>query len=140
VTLVGFEHAGVTVADLDRSIAFYCGLLGLKLVLRKPQNVGELAFLDAGGGMLELFGRPGAAPSVDVPVGTAGVRHLTFAFDDIDALVAELEAAAVEITERPRDAYNTELLRRVAFCRDPDGMQIELVERSRPRRQDVDNP
>jgi glyoxylase I family protein len=41
VTLVGFEHVGMTVADLDRTIAFYCGLLGLRLVVRKPQSGGN---------------------------------------------------------------------------------------------------
>jgi len=133
VSLVGFEHAGLTVADLDRTIAFYCGLLGLRLVVRKPQPDGELAFLDTGSGMLEIFARPGAQRAVDVPVGTAGVRHLTFAVDDVVATVTRLEAAGVEITERPRDAHNRELIRRVAFCRDPDGLQVELIERA-PRR------
>lgn len=133
MSLVGFEHAGMTVADMDRTIAFYCGLLGLELVLRKPQPKGEVAFLSASGGMLEILGRPGAVRSVDVQPGTAGVRHLTFAVTDVDGLVAELEAAGVEIIERPRDAHNTELIRRVAFCRDPDGIQVELIQRAAGR-------
>src|SRR5690606_27829531 len=124
---------GLTVADLDRTIAFYCGLLGLRLVLRKSQAGGELAFLDTGSGMLEIFARPGAQRAVDVPAGTAGIRHLTFAVDDVVATVARLEAVGVEITERPREAHNRELIRRVAFCRDPDGLQVELIERT-PRR------
>lgn len=131
--LIGFEHAGMTVADLDRTIAFYCDLIGLRLVLRKPQKAGELAFLDAGGGMLEIVGQPGVARSKDVEPGAAGVRHLTFAVTDVDALVATLDAAGVEIIERPRDAYNTELIRRVAFCRDPDGIIVELIERAAGR-------
>ena len=129
MTLLGFEHVGTTAADLDRSIAFYCGLLGLRLVLRKRQGTTALAFLDAGGGMLEIAERPGAAAANDVPTGVAGLRHLTFAFDDVDALVTRLAAAGVEIIEQPRDAHNTELIRRVAFCRDPDGIQVELIER-----------
>ena len=129
MSLHGFEHVGTTAADLDRSIAFYCGLLGLRLVLRKRQGTTALAFLDAGGGMLEIAERPGAAAANDVPTGVAGLRHLTFAFDDVDALVTRLAAAGVEIIEQPRDAHNTELIRRVAFCRDPDGIQVELIER-----------
>jgi glyoxylase I family protein len=123
----------MTVADLDRTIAFYCGLLGLRLALRKPQKSGELAFLDAGGGMLEIAARPDAARARDVAPGTAGVRHLTFAVSDVDALVGELEAAGVEIIERPRNAHNTEMIRRVAFCRDPDGIIVELIERAAGR-------
>ena len=129
--LVGFEHAGMTAADLDRTIHFYCGLLGLRLALRKRQASGELAFLDAGGGMLEIFApdEP-VAPARDVPAGEAGVRHLTFAVTDVDAMIASLEAAGVPVVERPRDAHNREMIRRVAFVRDPDGILIELVERA----------
>lgn len=132
--LIGFEHIGMTSRDLDRTIAFYCDLLGLRLRLRKQQPSGELAFLDAGGGMLEIFA-PNAdiAPSRDVPPHEAGIRHMTFAFDDVDAKIAELAAAGVEIIEQPRDAHNREMIRRVAFCRDPDGIIVELIERAPDR-------
>jgi glyoxylase I family protein len=129
--LLGFEHVGTTSGDMDRTIAFYCGLLGLKLALRKSVDAGELAFLDAGGGMLEVVApRDGAGRFRDVPLSEAGMRHLTFAFDDVDAMVAKLEAAGVEIAERPRDAYNPEIVSRVAFVRDPDGVLVELIERA----------
>lgn len=132
--LRGFEHVGMTSGNLERTIAFYCDLLGLRLALRKPAAKGELAFLDAGGGMLEIFApASGIDRSRDVPPGEAGMRHLTFAFNDVDAMVATLEAAGVEIVERPRDAYNTEMMRRVAFVRDPDGIIVELIERAEGR-------
>lgn len=132
--LIGFEHIGSTSRDLDRTIAFYCDLLGFKLVLRKPQTSGELAFLDAGGGMLEVFA-PAAdiAPARDVPPNEAGMRHLTLAVTDLDAMIAKLEAAGVQIVERPRMAHNTELIKRVAFVRDPDGIMVELIERTQGR-------
>ncbi len=133
MSLIGFEHVGTTTADLDRSIDFYCGLLGLRLVLRKRQGETALAFLDAGGGMLEIAERPGADRARDVPAGVAGLRHLTFAVDDVEATVTRLAAAGVEVIEQPRDAHNTELIRRVAFCRDPDGIQVELIERQSGR-------
>ena len=62
---------------------------------------------------------------------TARVAELRF--DDVDAMVAKLAAAGVEIIEQPRNAHNTELIRRVAFCRDPDGIQVELIERQTDR-------
>lgn len=132
--LLGFEHIGTTSGDMDRTIAFYCGLLGLRLALRKSVDAGELAFLDAGGGMLEVVAPKGGAGRFrDVPMSEAGMRHLTFAFDDVDAIIEKLEAAGVEIAERPRDAYNPEIVRRVAFVRDPDGMLVELIERATNR-------
>lgn len=134
MTLLGFEHVGMTCADLDRTIAFYCGLLGLRLALRKKGDVNEMAFLDTGSGMLEVA-CPATLPvrARDVPPHETGMRHLTFAFDDVDAVFATLEAAGVEIVERPRPAFHTEMIKRVAFVRDPDGIIVELIERA-PRR------
>lgn len=133
--LLGFEHVGMTVSDMDRAVHFYCDLLGLRLALRKPTDRGQLAFFDTGTGMLEVF-----APSAstvdrfrDVPHHEAGLRHITFAYDSVDTIFATLEQAGVEIAERPRDAYNTEVIRRVAFVRDPDGILVELIERAEGR-------
>ena len=132
--LVGFEHVGMTSGNMDRTIDFYCGLLGLTLAMRKKNLRGELAFLDTGSGMLEI-----ACPvanisrSRDVPPHEAGMRHLTFAYDDIDAIVEKLDAAGIDIIEYPRKAIYTQMLQRVAFVRDPDGIIVELVERTEDR-------
>ncbi|KKB09072.1 VOC family protein [Devosia chinhatensis] len=129
--LVGFEHIGTTTGDMDASIAFYCDLLGLKLRLRKKNDTAEVAFLDAGGGMLEIVAPNGGAGRFrDVPMSEAGMRHLTLAYDNVDAVVEMLDAKGVEIVERPRNAHNTEMVQRVAFIRDPDGILVELVERT----------
>lgn len=139
--LVGFEHVGMTCADMDRTIAFYCGRLGLVLRLRKTNADGsEVAFLDAGGGMLEVVSRSQATPARDVRPGEAGMRHLTLAFDQVDTVFAALMEAGVEVVEHPRDAHNTEMVRRVAFVRDPDGIIIELIERAPGRSQMVSGP
>jgi glyoxylase I family protein len=129
--LLGLEHVGMTCSDLDRTIAFYCGLLGLKLALRKTAPNGEVIFLDTGAGMLEI-GCPVAdvARSRDVPPHEAGMRHVTFAFDDVDAMVARLNAVGIETIEGPRPAFFNEMLKRVAFIRDPDGIIVELIERA----------
>lgn len=130
--LKSFEHVGMTVSDMDRAIEFYCTLLGLRLHLRKTASDGShIAFLDAGGAMLEVFApADGAARAVDVPESVAGLRHLTFLFENIDATFAKLEEAGVELKERPRLAINREILHKVAFVRDPDGILIELAERA----------
>lgn len=129
--LKSFEHVGMTVSNMDRAVKFYCDLLGLTLHLRKKTDDGaDLAFLDAGGGMLEIIAPAnGAKRAVDVPDDTAGLRHLTFIYESVDQTFARLEEAGVEIKERPRFAYNPEVLQKVAFIRDPDGIIIELAER-----------
>lgn len=128
----GFEHVGMTCSDLDRTIAFYCGLLGLKEILVKPTGEGgRIAFLESGGVMLEIVEPAGSiqTPAREVPVTEAGIRHLTFRVDDVDAVFEKLRAAGVEFTVAPRRAANAELIRKVAFCRDPDGIIVEFLER-----------
>lgn len=129
--LISFEHVGMTVSNIDRSLAFYVDLLGLKLVVRRPARDGhEICFLDAGGAMLEIIGQTtGALEAEDVAMGRAGLRHLTFRFDNLEEIYAQLKSAGVEIVEAPRDADNRDIVRKLAFCRDPDGIMIELVER-----------
>lgn len=132
--LLGFEHIGMTSGNMDRTIDFYCGLLGLTIALRKKSLRGEMAFLDTGSGMLEVSCPVATITrSRDVPPHEAGMRHLTFAFDNIDVMIEILEAAGIEILEAPRPAIYTDMLRRVAFVRDPDGIIVELVERTEGR-------
>ncbi|EPE94627.1 VOC family protein [Rhizobium grahamii] len=128
----GFEHVGMVTGDMDRSLAFYRDLLGLRLHLRKTMANGtDVVFLDAGGGMLEIFAPPGGASrSTDLPAATSGVLHITFVVESVDESFASLEAAGVEIKERPRAAVNSEVLKRVAFVRDPNGIIVELAERA----------
>ena len=130
--LIGFEHVGMAVADLDASLHFYCDLLGLKLVLRKtmPSGNGELGFLDTGNGQLELIcpDPPVSRPAPQLPNTSAGIRHITFRFESVDAVFDRLTAAGVDIVERPRDAFNREIVSRVAFVHDPDGTIVELAE------------
>lgn len=134
--LVGFEHVGMVVRDLDRTIGFYCDLLGLSLLLRKRSTDGrhEVAFLDAGNCQLEIF-----CPSDPVGPGThthgqppvqAEMRHMTFAFTDIDAVYNRLLKAGITGLEPPRQAHNQEVFKRVAFVEDPDGIVVELAERA----------
>ena len=132
--LLGFEHIGMTSSNLDRTIDFYCGLLGLTVALRRTNERNEMAFLDTGSGMLEVSCPvANVTRSRDVPPDEAGMRHLTLAFTDVDAMVVKLAAAGVEIVEMPRPAFHTEMLHRIAFVRDPDGIIVELVERAKGR-------
>lgn len=136
MALVGFEHIGMTVSNIDRCLAFYVDLLGLNLVVRRhgPNADNEVCFLQAGNCMLEIIAPAvGADGALDVADGRAGLRHLTFAFDDLDDVFAKVQAAGVAIIEPPRPAYNQDIVDRVAFCRDPDGIIVELCQRSADR-------
>lgn len=131
--LLNFEHVGVTVSDIDKSLHFYCNLIGMNFILRRPtpDGQGEVAFVEAAGAQLELIKtNDRVATPARRPVDTeAGVRHLTFNFDDMDAMFDKLVAEGVPVIEKPRDAYNRDILKRVAFVLDPDGVVIELAQR-----------
>ncbi len=131
MSVKSFAHIGMTVSSIDRSLAFYVDLLGLRLVDRRPGTQGdEVCFVDAGGCMLELIGpSTGALLAEDVAAGRAGLLHLTFRVDDVDAAVETVRAAGGEVVEGPRDAFNQAMARRVAFCRDPDGILVEFLGR-----------
>ena len=128
-----FEHVGLTVSDIDRSLSFYVDLIGMTLKLRRrsPNGGAEVAFVEAAGAQLELIRPDGdiRVPARRVPDTEAGMRHLTFNFDDMDATFDRLVAAGVTVIEKPRDAYNRDILARVAFVLDPDGVVIELAQR-----------
>ena len=127
-----FEHVGMGVSDLDKSLGFYVDLLGLTLIVRKTApNGSQVAFVDAGGAQLEIMCPSDIvkAPARKVEKNEVGLRHLTFTFDDVDATYARLIAAGVTGVEEPRDAFNRDILHRVAFVQDPDGIVVELAQR-----------
>lgn len=118
-----FEHIGVMVKDLDRSVAFYRDVLGLPLRERVRVREGmEIAFLPCGESEVELICTQGDFPRDGI------TNHLAFATADIAGDLARLAAAGVELLDRePR--YIPPLRAYVAFCRGPDGEKLELFQR-----------
>ena len=125
-----FLHSMVRVADLDRSLAFYCDALGLVEIYRKDSEAGRftLIFLAAPADMPEAEQK--SSPLIELtyhwdPEKYSGGRnfgHLAFRVDDIYATCERLVAAAVVINRPPRDG-------RMAFVRSPDGISIELLQK-----------
>jgi lactoylglutathione lyase len=120
----------VRVTDLDQSLDFYCGKLGLVEVARHEVPAGRytLVFLAAPGD--EAGARGHAAPCVELthnwdPEAYGGGRnfgHLAYEVDDIYAACRRLMEAGVTINRPPRDG-------RMAFVRSPDNISVELLQR-----------
>lgn len=101
------DHTGVAVDDLDAAIKLYRDVLGMPLVHREvveEQGV-EAVLLDVGDGHVELLSPLGD----DTPVGKflarkgPGLHHVAYAVSDIEATLAELSEAGVQlIDETPR--------------------------------------
>jgi lactoylglutathione lyase len=124
-----YLHTMVRVKDLDASLAFYCGQLGLKEISRNENAMGRftLIFLCAPGD--EDLAKSDRAPTVELTYnwdtedyqGGRNFGHLAYAVDDIYALCERLQAGGVTINRPPRDG-------RMAFVRSPDGISVELLQ------------
>jgi catechol 2,3-dioxygenase-like lactoylglutathione lyase family enzyme len=119
------EYVVLVVADLDRSLGFYCGLLGLALGHRS----GPYAQLDTGRTRLALYERRAMADTlgfeVRPPAPDAPGFEVGFKVDDADAAYGELVAAGAEPVTPPADrAWG----QRTAYVRDPDGHLVELAQ------------
>jgi catechol 2,3-dioxygenase-like lactoylglutathione lyase family enzyme len=125
---IRIDHIAITVQDLERSVAFYRDLLGCEVLgqLFLDEGTLKLVFLRSGSACLELFEYRGhdAVTAVDVEHTLGGYKHLAFQTDDVDGLAAKLEAAGVVFTLEPTDATGGV---RLAFFRDPDGNELEIV-------------
>jgi lactoylglutathione lyase len=120
-----YLHTMVRVTDLDASLDFYCGKLGLVEVRRTSSEAGRytLVYLAAPGdeeAQVELTFNwdPDAVP---YGIGRA-FGHLAYAVDDIYAACDRLMRGGVTILRPPRDG-------RMAFVRSPDQISIELLQK-----------
>lgn len=128
-----YLHTMVRVKDLEASLQFYCGLLGLQEVRRTEHEAGRftLVFLAAPKNLEQS--RAERCPEVELtynwdPEDYQGGRnfgHLAFKVDDIYAACAKLAAGGVTINRPPRDGN-------MAFVRSPDGISIELLQEGEP--------
>jgi len=147
----GIDHVNLVVADLERSVAFYTGVLGLRKtqdvtmegawieeIVRLPGVKGRVAFVEAPGGgvrieLLQYVSPSGVALPANSLANTLGVRHLAFRVSDIDGLARRLREANVTLLSDPvkvpagvaRFASGD---KRLLYFLDPDGVLLEVAE------------
>lgn len=124
-----YRHTMVRVRDLDESIGFYCGKLGLVETRRieRPEHRYTLVFLatpaDADRARTEKIGELELTYNHDPEVYTGGRNfgHLAYEVDDIYGYCQMLMDKGVTINRPPRDGS-------IAFIVSPDGISIELIQ------------
>ena len=120
MTVFAFNHVNFNVLDLDRSLAFYRGALGLAPVRTKEAADGSfrLAFLGDGttGFQLELTWLADRTEPYDLG---EGEFHLAFAVPDMNAAHAKHEAMGCICFENPAMG--------IYFIEDPDGYWLEII-------------
>src|SRR5260370_659278 len=144
----GIDHVGLTVADLDRALEFWCGRLGWRLLGRVTETgpdsaslIGEdsvelqIADLDDGDGrIIELIrylrpaGRPLQARSAD-----PGSAHIALRVDDLAAALERIQGSHGRQISRlpvllhdPGGAWDGVTC---CYIADPDGNILELIQR-----------
>ena len=127
------EHAGISVGDLEASIAWYRDMLGFTVdrIVQIPEDTGRVALMSLGDFRLELFCIPESNPLPDerrypwTDIRTQGIKHVAYAVSDIEALMDSLREKGVDVVWdiRVHDGDTC------AFVRDNTGNLVEFVER-----------
>jgi catechol 2,3-dioxygenase-like lactoylglutathione lyase family enzyme len=143
MTVQRMDHVGIVVEDLADAVAFFVEL-GLELHGEAPVEgdwVDRIVGLDGVRAQIAMLQTPDGhgrleltkfhTPSTDgghqrAPANASGIRHVAFAVDDIDAVLARLRARGAELVGelgRYQDRY------RLCYVRGPEGIIVELAER-----------
>ncbi len=124
-------HTMIRVLDLDKSIDFYTRLLGMKLLRNQDYPSGEFTLVFVGYGdendetVIELTHNWGQKEPYALG---EGFGHLAIGVPDIYATCERLEAEGVKIPRPPGPMKHGGSV--IAFVEDPDGYQIELIEKT----------
>ena len=137
------RHFGIVVRDMERSLPFYRDLLGLRIVSSMAESGAHLERMlslpnvhvhtvklaaENGSSLVELLefeSHPDESPQSRT-ICSVGPTHVAFTVEDLDALFGRLTRHGVPFNSSPQQAPDGHA--KVAFCQDPDGTPIELVE------------
>jgi lactoylglutathione lyase len=118
-------HTRMRVSDIQQTIDFYTGVLGLEVLERKVSPRGShLAFLKVPNSeeLIELCSFPSSGP-VKVQ---EDLVHLAFQVENLDDTIEQLGAKQIRVTDGPTTTSSGS---RFIFIDAPDGYEVELIER-----------
>jgi lactoylglutathione lyase len=125
-----YLHTMVRIADIQKSLDFYCAKLGMVETRRVESEAGRFTLIFLAAPEDQARGIAEQAPLLELTynwdaetyTGGRNFGHLAFEVDDIYALCASLMKSGVTINRPPRDG-------RMAFVRSPDNISIELLQK-----------
>ena len=143
--LSNLHHVGLTVRDLERSIAFYSQLFDLEEIARVQMEGPMVATnLDVPGAEISVvllkgensilefieYNAPDDGVAWDRRNVDIGAAHVCFAVDDVEAFQAKLEATGYKLNGPPNDPIPDGPAKgsRFAYFRDPDGITVEVLQ------------
>lgn len=120
-------HTRYRVADLEKTVAFYRDVLGMKEVRRHTSGRGsQLVFFKAPGSdeEIEICKYDQSGPIVVGP----DLTHLAFEVDSIDDFAKQSAAKGYPLSDGPHRSASGDA---IAFIDAPEGYEIELIERAK---------
>ena len=136
------RHTGIVVNNVNRSLEFYCDLLGFEV---KKDNIESGSYLDSFLGMKKVRVRTIKLALKDevviellyfysrhkrkgraLKLNSIGCTHMAMTVENLEVLYDNLVDAEVEFNSPPTMSGDVKV--KVAFCQDPDGTFLELVE------------
>lgn len=125
-----YLHTMVRITDVEQSLDFFCGKMGMREVRRSESETGRFTLIFLAGPEDEATGKSSAAPLLELthnwdPEEYGSGRnfgHLAYEVDDIYEFCDRLMKQGVTINRPPRDGN-------MAFVKSPDGISIELLQK-----------
>jgi catechol 2,3-dioxygenase-like lactoylglutathione lyase family enzyme len=142
--ILAADHTGITVSNLERSLAFWRNVLGFELSHR-AHHTGELAsevtgvpgaeisiaVLKGYGHKIELleYLAPKDRKRIDVRACDVGSVHVAFAVENLDSVLNAIAASGWRTAGKPQTlGSGPNAGKRVIYVRDPDGTTIEFMQ------------
>ena len=143
-TILEVHHTGLTVRDIEASLAFWRDVMGFAVLYRAtrtgafaaevtgvPRAEIAIAVLQAPGHRIELleYRAPGDRAHLRPRPCDIGSLHLAFDVDDLNAALAVIAARGWTVAGAPQVVESgTRAGTRVVYLHDPDGTTIELMQ------------
>ncbi|MEB8386016.1 VOC family protein [Rhodobacteraceae bacterium KMM 6894] len=121
-------HSMIRVLEEDRSVAFYNTAFGLSVAERLDFDGFTLIYLRNAAADVELELTVNKDRSTPYDLGD-GYGHMAVCVDDLDAEHARFEAAGLSPRKLVEFNHDGQLLARFFFVKDPDGYEIEVLQR-----------
>ncbi|MFN2622389.1 MAG: VOC family protein [Chthoniobacterales bacterium] len=142
--ILAADHTGITVSDLERSLAFWRDVLGFELSHRAHQK-GDLpeqitgvagaeiliAVVKAPGHKIELleYRAPADRRKLDARPCDVGAVHVALTVDNLEAVLEKIAGSGWKAAGKPQTlTVGPNAGKRVIYVRDPDGTTIEFMQ------------
>jgi catechol 2,3-dioxygenase-like lactoylglutathione lyase family enzyme len=143
--LKSFYHTGFVVEDLEKSVAFYADVLGMRIATRidrQGETINQIlgfpnahikgAFLDKEEGhqleLIQYVNPPGGRARFER--NDSGATHLAFFVEDLDRFYQDTSQRGLSYLNPPTSLRDEagKVVRKIAYSQDPDGNWLEFIE------------